>query len=127
MEFPRLGKAFNVRHRCIGNISIQKDGVDVAEVIDAKNIHQPVRDPQWPRWNWAVLNAFPFPSIRNEATSSFNRRHCFALNARAPDEPAQPTTDHKHKDDQPPQAEAEEPSPGTQKGFGLIGHAGLTA
>ena len=41
-----------------------------------------------------------------------------------PHHPPQPDADHKNND-HPPHAEAQESSPGTRDGFGLIGHAGL--
>ncbi len=57
---------------------------------------------------------FPFyvlPVIRDGSSDSVDRRHSIALNMSLADNPSQPDPDDKHKDDQPPHAQAQESSP----------------
>jgi hypothetical protein len=85
---------------------IDPSRIDVADEIDPKVF----RDRFPPSWH---LVAGPIDVVYDKSAGPLNRRHSISLDVSLADNPSQPGPEDNHKNDQPPQTEAEESSPGT--------------
>src|SRR5262245_59840225 len=89
--------------RSIGWRRFQPDRGDVTEIVDSDEIRQPPWRPRFSSRNGLLVA--PLPVIRDAASGFPDRRHRIALDVGASDQPAQPSANQEHKEDQRPQAE----------------------